>query len=325
MNNQFTKVRYIDTELYIVKKDSPLQNATMVFLHSVWGTLKPGNVFPPIFPGPQPISIERKHFELLEKNTYAVCEKTDGIRHVCMCFMFGDKKMCVLVNRALDVYLLPLNMPRKSYECGTIVDGELVKNTVDGKWYFMVYDAMLVNGVDIKSKNLEDRIMESENFVKTIMKVSKDPLTIKVKTFYNFTQFENCYKNILPYETDGFVFTPVNEPIRIGTHGTMFKCKPKDRNTIDFKVKKRGTKWGLYIQEKGSLFFQSELPYDQYTNLQEDDIVECQYMVDEIPMWWKPIGIRLDKHHPNNRFTYFRTIKNISDDIQVNEFFFGAK
>ena len=137
MNNQFTKVRYIDTELYLVKKDSPLQNVTLIFLHSVWGTLKSGNEFPPIFPGPQPISIERKHFELLKKNTYAVCEKTDGIRHVCMCFMFGDKKMCVLVNRALDVYLLPLNMPRKSYEYGTTVDGELVKNTVDGKWYFI--------------------------------------------------------------------------------------------------------------------------------------------------------------------------------------------
>jgi hypothetical protein len=327
MKDQLDKVVYLDTELYLVKKNSPLQNAAMVFLHSVWGTLRANGEYPPIFPGPQPISIEREHFDRLQQHAYVVCEKTDGIRHVCMCFMFGDKKMCVIVNRALDVYLLPMNMPRKSYlGGGTIIDGELVKNTVDQKLYFMAYDGMIINGVDVRSVNLVGRLTETENnFVKHILKLSKDPLIIKLKTFYKLSDFENFFKTsftVLPYKTDGFVFTPVDDPIRIGTHDTMFKWKPRDKNTIDFQVKNRTPeKMGLYIQEKGTLFFKSELSVRDYPDLYEDDIVECQYMIDDFPMWWKPVGIRRDKHHPNNRFTYFRTLKNISDDIQVSEFF----
>jgi len=42
-------------------------------------------------------------------------------------------------------------------------------------------------------------------------------------------------------EMDGLIFTPINEPIRIGTHETMFKWKPRNKNTIDFLVKKGPT------------------------------------------------------------------------------------
>ena len=101
----------------------------------------------------------------------------------------------------------------------------------------------------------------------------------------------------------------------------MFKWKPRDMNTIDFQLKDRGNNWGLYIQDRGVLIFQSELPKDDTNEwLKEDNILECQYMIDDATPWWKPVGIRTDKHHPNNRRTFYRTLVNIREDIQIEEF-----
>ena len=56
-----------------LKKDDPLYKYTIHFMEESWGTKGKG-----IFPGCQPISIERKHFGILSNNDYVVCEKTDG-------------------------------------------------------------------------------------------------------------------------------------------------------------------------------------------------------------------------------------------------------
>ena len=44
-----------------------------------------------IFPGPQPVSIERKHFDILKTNEYWVCEKTDGVRFIFLAVKIGYK------------------------------------------------------------------------------------------------------------------------------------------------------------------------------------------------------------------------------------------
>jgi len=137
----------------------------------------------------------------------------------------------------------------------------------------------------------------------------------------NFSAF---FKEVLPkieYKIDGLIFTPINEPIKTGTHETMFKWKPRDMNTIDFQAKKWENKWGLYVQEKGRLIFESELSLEQTPSwITEDCIVECQYMCDETPRWWKPKSLRVDKKHSNNRKTFYRTLVNIRENIQMNEF-----
>ena len=56
-----------------VKKDDPLYKYALDFMERSWGTKGKG-----IFPGCQPISIERGHFNILSNNDYVVCEKTDG-------------------------------------------------------------------------------------------------------------------------------------------------------------------------------------------------------------------------------------------------------
>jgi hypothetical protein len=81
--------------------------------------------------------------------------------------------------------------------------------------------------------------------------------------------------------------------------------------------------WRLYVQEKGKLYFESEIPLNRISDepwFEDGGIVECKYMTWEEPMWWKPLKRRRDKTHPNNRRTFYRTIVNIKEDIKMKEF-----
>lgn len=313
-----TKEVYLggDATLWKVDPKSGLYKHILNFLHTTWGTTNQS-----FFPGPQPCSIERKNFQTLKKNRYVVCEKTDGERHVCVCLLYEDKKMCVLINRNQSMYLAPLNILRSMYD-GAILDGELVK-TKEGRWLYMVYDCLMTEGVPCVQKEFIDRIMAADKFVTGLKKLKTDPFAFRMKTFWNLSEFTQFYETMesFPYETDGIVFTPVAEPVRSGTHETMFKWKPRDQNTIDFLFQRRGKKWGLFVQEKGKLFFESELEDHQVLEGTKDgDIAECQYQHGAAPKWWKPLKFRRDKTHPNNRRTFYRTLTNIAEDISVDEF-----
>jgi len=150
----------------------------------------------------------------------------------------------------------------------------------------------------------------------------------------DFAKFMDEYLPKVEQKIDGLVFTPVNEPVRIGTHETMFKWKPQEKNTVDFLMKREPSRetpgfkpgppaWRLYVQEKGNLYFESEIPHNRIEDkpwFEDGAIVECAYVTWEEPMWWKPLKRRTDKTHPNNRRTFYRTIVNIKENIKMKEF-----
>lgn len=307
-----TKEVYLggDASLWKVDFKSPLYNHILNFLHTTWRTTNQT-----FFPGPQPCSIERKNFPTLKKNKYVVCEKTDGERHVLVSLMFEDKKICVLVNRTQTMYLAPLNILRTMYN-GTILDGELVK-TFDGRWFYMVYDCLMTEGNLCTQKDLLSRLKDAEKFAVSLKKLKTDPFVVKMKTFWNLADFSKFQEETFLYGTDGIVLTPVDEPVRTGTHETMFKWKPRDQNTIDFLFQRRGKKWGLFVQEKGKLFFETELD-EALEGTKDGDVIECGYQHDTKS--WRPLKFRRDKTYPNNRRTFYRTLINIAEDISVDEF-----
>ena len=106
------------------------------------------------------------------------------------------------------------------------------------------------------------------------------------------------------------MFTPVDEPVRSGTHETMFKWKPKDRITIDFLVRGKD----LYLQERGQLYKESEIHGNH--SYPDDTILECAYG----ELGWSPVKVRTDKTHPNNRRTFLRTLINLKENIGYEEF-----
>ena len=289
--------------------EANIRTHVLEFLHGAWGTHNRDQ-----FPGPQPISIERRHFPILRENEYVVCEKTDGQRNLCVCTMFEGRKLCVLINRNQEMVYVPLNVLRTMF-AGTVLDGELVGEL------FMVYDCVISAGVSCMNQSLLERLAAAEVFVNGIMKLKKDPVVFKMKTFWPLKGFKG-FPDPFPYKTDGIVLTPVRDPVRSGTHETMFKWKPRDSNTIDFLLQRKcpGT-WGLYVQEKGRMYIESELRDDEVPPAAvEGSIVECQYIHWESPRWWSPVQIRTDKKHPNNRRTFYRTLINIAENIELDEF-----
>jgi hypothetical protein len=267
-------------------------DAVKQYIHQVWESHDAS-----WFPGPQPISIERKHFKILKSKPYVVCEKTDGVRHMLVCFEAPDaKKICVLVDRAFHLTFTTLTVPRD-----TVLDGELM----DGVYH--VYDAVRIKGEDLKKKTLTERLAKAKAVTKMILK--QPTLQVKVKEMVPLSDVGTLK---LSEKSDGLIFTPVEEPIRIGTHETLFKWKPRHMITIDFLVTKGKD---LMIQEHGHLRQAAEL-HPSMRPYAEGTILECDYRENG----WTPVKERKDKTYPNNRRTFDRTIVNLRENIQLGEF-----
>ena len=282
------------------------------FIANAWGVTDPTR-----FPGPQPVSIERRHFPLLKRQPYLVCEKTDGVRHL----LASTDEGVFLVNRAFVCEKVNIRIAKD-----TLLDGELVKTKSgkeglrpDGKpavsLLFMVYDAVRVKGEDLTQSPLNSRLDAARKVIKAIIKTANAPLEIRVKTMTDLKDFGSFPPlDSFEYETDGLVFTPVNEPIRTGTHETMFKWKPRERITIDFCIK-NGSE--LFVQDRGIPYKEADLHlHNVRRDLPDGTIVECGYG----NLGWFVEKIRTDKTHANNRRTYFRTIVNIREGIELEEF-----
>lgn len=256
------------------------------------------------FPGPQPVSIERRHFPLLKLQPYVVCEKTDGVRYLLVCP--PGSKESFLVNRNFETKLVML----AGFPKDTVLDGELVNNL------FMIHDAVRVKGVDLMREPLSTRLGFATTAIKAVIKSRKDPFELRIK---NMIPLENISElpalDSFEYETDGLVFTPINEPIRMGTHETLFKWKPRSRITVDFMIRNGRELW---VQDRGQPYIEAELHIShQRPDLPDKTIVECGYG----ELGWFVEKIRTDKNYPNNRRTYYNTCTNLRENIRLEEFY----
>lgn len=270
------------------------------FIQAAWQGAAAGR-----FPGPQPVSIERRHFCLLKRQPYLVSEKTDGVRHLLVSTPDG---LAALVNRAFLVEPVKIRVPKD-----TLLDGELVK-TRTGKMLFVVYDAVRVKGENLMHAPLTERLEKARGVLKGIIKTAGAPFEIRVKTMWDLgSPIPDL--NSFEYETDGLVFTPIEEPIRMGTHETMFKWKPRERITIDFCLQNGHE---LFVQDRGEPYKEAELhTRNQRSDLPDGTIVECGYG----DLGWFVEKTRTDKTHANNRRTYFRTLVNIRENIQLQDLY----
>jgi hypothetical protein len=236
-----------------------------------------------------------------------------------VCLELEGKKRCFLVDRAFHVEEIATTLPRD-----TVFDCERVDSLL------LVYDAVMVKGESMMKKPLTERLESAGKVIKSILRTSKDKVQIKLKKMRPLAEIDEVLKAEYPYKTDGLVFTPINEPIRMGTHETMFKWKPRDTITIDFLVRHDGAYFDramagkepimyMYIAERDKL--KEIMIFNQlvnYKNLEsyEGKVVECGYG----ETGWYFVKVREDKTYPNNLRTYERTIVNLREDIQAQEF-----
>jgi hypothetical protein len=276
------------------------------------------------FPGPLPVSIERQHFNNLSSNPYWVCAKTDGVRYLMVCITYENKQYCILLNRKLEMFLLDIYMPSNAYN-GTVLDGELVTNNQTNKYEFLVYDSVIICGEDTSKLPHSLRLGKSTHLLNNMMVSNRHDLSIHLKTFMKLNEMSIYIESIIPnltHDTDGLIFTPENEIILTGTHKTMFKWKPKAKNTVDFWVERNYKKKNSFIIKlcKGKTMI---CLHDHYIYVPPHiidnlpGILECSY---NGPYNWQYLFERNDKTYPNSVYTMTKTLLNINEDILINEF-----
>ena len=292
-------------------------------LYELWGLSRKFDRFP----GSQPVSIERRHFPILRKSDYVICDKSDGERFLCLMDTVDGNKTCNLINRKSEFVPIKLRPPKECFE-GTILDGEIVVE--NGKKIFLVFDVVAWAGKCLVKLDLPTRLKHLLDNQRKFIRSPKDDIRIRTKMFSPLKDalvYKNQYIPTLKYQTDGYILTPLFDPVQTGTHNTMFKWKPFDDITIDFLVKK--TIWtdnkdgfDMYIQDKGELIFESHLSrkhlgkkFEKLLTKEGSLVLECKYENNV----WKPIRHRDDKNYPNSRFCFYRTLTNINENIKEDE------
>lgn len=287
------------------------------------------------FPGPQPISIERKHIvDTLSQKKYRVCAKSDGIRFLWVCVTHLDKPYCFLMNRRKDVYLINVEVISDAFQ-GTILDGELIRNNKTNKHEFLVYDATSVMGDNsVMALPHSERMERALSIVEHIKyQPDKTPLHVKLKSFYPFEKFKEYVTQVVPsidHEMDGYIFTPEDDPVTSGTHNTMFKWKELYKNTVDFLVERHFHIPGQFIVKVSrgctlKSLFEIKLHVPVGSEVERDIlqanspvVVECKYLS---PNSWTALFVRKDKTNPNSFYTWTKTMVNIQENIQLGEFY----
>lgn len=278
-----------------------------------------------LFPGPQPVSIERKDFETLRKEKYVVCAKTDGERYFLYCttipVTFERKKcikikICVLVSRNFDFYIVTQKfINEKIYTKDTLLDGEIIDNK------FVIHDSIILSGDNVKETNWENRWTKCNEFLNNFYKQNEtNTFEIHLKKFYHLNSIGSLFDEIkeLKIKSDGVVFYPMDLPVKYKTQYTLFKWKPPGNHTIDFKIVKSGTIYELFVFHKGHDKKFSEIPESRLFMLgqvKSDIIVEFEVRKKD----FFPVKIRTDKTRSNSYLTATKTILNARENIKQTE------
>lgn len=297
------------------------------------------------FPGPNPVSLDRSHFARLAGEPYYVCEKTDGVRYALVCCRLeappalraarASINVCALLDRALNAFLLPIkHLPRAVYQ-GTLLDGELAFNRREGRWEYLVFDAVSVSGIPVLNCPLNDR-MDAAHCALRVYRAHAgpsdgDPVALRAKTFVPCSKMAD-FERALPglreaYEIDGVIFTPALPPVTYGRHLGMFKLKACSRHTVDFLVLGDGV--GLGVFDNGAHARVGALaPGQPGPPPPPGSIAECAPAAaatggsvgggDEEQLW-DLVTLRTDKTTANDMFTYQKTLLNMRENLSLND------
>ena len=281
------------------------------------------------FPGPQPVTIERKNINQL-KNDYMICEKSDGERAILLLINLNNKPMCFIINRNNDYYFLDLSFKKEVYE-GSIFDGELIKTKgSEPTWNYLMHDCMAYNGSSFINFNHHLRYgCIIDLITKRYQNKSEDCVNIKTKLFYDFgPQLIKTWEHIqqtTENKIDGLIFTPINGPIKFGRDTTLFKWK--ELHTIDFLVKLVSKKINLYYYKKVLTIYKSfsskEPNYKTIVDFIDENIDLTKGIIIEFKIingdYFIPYRVRTDKDKPNGEITVINTLKNIEESIKIQE------
>jgi hypothetical protein len=282
------------------------------------------------FPGPQPVTIEKKNLPLKEK--YMVCEKSDGERGLLLLLQINTKSMCFMLNRKNELYFMDFSFKKEVFE-GSVFDGEMIQTKGENPvWHFLIHDCFVYNGTSFINKPHNLRYACGIDFIvkRYNPREETDPFLIKTKIFYEYgpeiTKTWDHIQKTSEHKIDGLILTPVDNPVLFTRDNTLFKWK--ETHTIDFFAKIVGKKMNLYYYKKVlSVYVSFKKESKNYTaivdfvgenvDLLKGAVIEFKILDD----YYEPYRLRKDKNRPNGEITVNNTFKNIQESIKISELY----
>lgn len=298
------------------------------------------------FPGSIPVSLMRSDIKQLydASNYYVWSWKANGVRFLLVAGTFGGHRLILLVNRARQIFLVPLTVPAMLFD-GTILDGELVR-TRDGGFVFLVYDAIMTCGVSCGEYAYLIRLQNAGLLIRALG-VQNGLFEIRVKPVYGPTQIADMLEHVLPFldhEIDGLIATAVEPPVQPGQTNTILKHKRDTDHTIDFLVSATAhhdtVQLDLLAAKGGgqgcSLWATTHLhsatgvgerlglgnelhSATELAAAMNGRIFECRYNAET--QQWDPELLRADKTAPNKVSTAWKTWQNVCERLSLLHLF----
>lgn len=212
------------------------------------------------FPGTMPITLSRRHLQMVARSDYVCLEKSDGTRYM----LLAVTDFVVLIDRQMRFYVIDPNpaIRNKGFiapQDNTLLDGELTFNIMTNQWDYLIYDAIVIDGdLRVAQMGFRDRMEVAAVFVaapRLWAPFTAGLLRIRIKDYYEKHQIRNLFSKIrkdphgkylyvnndrrdgvLCNENDGVIFSPVGMPYQVRNCPALLKWKPPELNSIDFAL-----------------------------------------------------------------------------------------
>eukprot|EP00871_Galdieria_phlegrea_P001823 jgi/Galph1/2641/GphlegSOOS_G1291.1 len=216
------------------------------------------------FPGTLPLTLSRRHLDMIGHSDYVVLEKSDGTRY----FLLILKNEAFLIDRKFSFYCIvpkpPFPLPsregkKEEEHHETLIDGELCKNLATSAWEFLVYDVIAING-DYRVGQLDyrSRMVTVEKMVvhpRIMLAAAAGSLRVRVKDVYEKNEIDRMFAKIYKNENldyiyensdrldgcicnrnDGVIFAPVQLAYPLKSCAALLKWKYPLYNSVDFML-----------------------------------------------------------------------------------------
>ena len=191
---------------------------------------------PGAFPGPNPISMDVEHLEIVKSKPYVCALKVDGMRFHALFFTERGQPQLALVDRRWCTYTASYVRGPASCFHRYMVDAELVGNTL------FIFDVLMIDGVSLVKRSYTDRLDAGKQHWLCDVRFAfgQRLINIKMKDIFDISEAFDKIKHTTEPEyqgppVDGLVFTPVKTPVQTFTHWFMFKYKR--HHTIDLRLR----------------------------------------------------------------------------------------
>ncbi len=280
------------------------------------------------FPGPMPVSLELKKFNKLINYHYMICVKSDGTRF----FMLCDNGKTFLINRKFKIYEVFVKTTGNNT---FLFDGELIQNN-NSEWVYIIHDCICMERRNISQDSFDQRYEAIKCFLEDYYCSNDKGETFRIskKEFFDLSvtgieNFREYIKNI-DHKVDGYILTPVKLPIGTKTQFTLFKWKPLNMHTFDFRVSENKSTYNVFALNENTevLFASVDKDSEDGKTFKEElnrvgyvpnSIIECNYNTDT--KCYVPFLLRTDKNVPNSLYTIEKTMENIIENITEEELF----